>query len=59
MTHIPFGNAVVDQSDCLHSAPTHPDATTHVSIPKRFINAVRSFFEVDEKTADALSDYCG
>lgn len=59
MTHVPFNNTVVDQSDGLNAELSHPNTTARVNIPKRLMNAAKRFLEIDEKTAEALSDYCG
>ena len=59
MAHAPFNNTVVDQSDCLNSDRSQPNTAARISISKRLINAAKRFLEVDEKTAETLSDYCG
>ena len=59
MTHDSCHKAVVDQADNLNSEPSDLETTAHSSLPKFLINAANQFFEVDEETIQALSDYCG
>ena len=59
MTHTACNKVVADQPDGLTSEPSYSETTARASLPKRLINAVKRFFEVDEKTMQALSDYCG
>lgn len=59
MTHIPCNKVTADKTDGLNSEPSYSETTARVSLPKRLINAAKRFFEVDERTMQALSDYCG
>ena len=59
MTHISCNNAAVDPADELNSESSYSETTARINLPKRLINVVKRLFEIDERTIQALSDYCG